>query len=120
MGSGDPVVRQLDVIPDGPRNIAEVSVQPDGRLCVRPELAPAETLEFIWRAACEVNWDPRLQALVTPVPDLTPNQLWFGQIISAVASEYGVPLRLTESTTWTNMSPELRAAIETCAGQFAA
>ncbi len=37
--------------------------------------------------------------------------MWFGQILAAAATEYGVRLTLTSQTTWMNIPDRLQAEI---------
>lgn len=94
------------------QSIAEVGIDGEQRLFVRPE---SGDFEHVYRAAMEVYWDKSLRRLFIPSPqDWTPRQ-WFQQIAAAVADEYGITLRLTSQTIWTGMPPSHRAAIEATA-----
>lgn len=92
--------------------VAEVGIDAEKRVFVRPE---SGEFEHVYRAAMEVYWDRSLRRLFNPSPrDWTPSQ-WFQQIVAAVADEYGVTLRITSQTIWTDMPSSFRAAIEKAA-----
>ena len=94
--------------------IAQIAIDAQGRLCVRPESAE---FPFIHRAAMQVGWDAAERHLFSPPPkDWTPAD-WFRQILAAVREEYGVALALTASTTWQGVAQTDRDAIRSaCAG----
>lgn len=92
--------------------VTEVGINEEGALYVRPSHT---AFEHIYRAAREVQWDAERKLLLTPKPREWSYARWFEQIISAAAKEYGVRLRLTPSTIWSNVPPDLKAAIsEAC------
>jgi|ThiBiot_500_plan_2_1041550.scaffolds.fasta_scaffold89044_1 hypothetical protein len=90
--------------------IAEIGIDPDGQLYVRPKIS---TFPHIYRAAMKVGWDPLRGVLFSPKPSEWSYRDWFRPIITAVASEYGVRLRVGPGTIWSNIPVELRKQIET-------
>jgi hypothetical protein len=93
--------------------VAEIRIDGVGRLLVVPELPPGEDLGFIYRAAMEIAWDGSLHALASPAPrsEGWSHLDWFGQIVRAVADEYGASLVVGPGTKW--LVPEaLRREIE--------
>lgn len=78
--------------------IAEISVDREGRLCVRPESAQ---FPHIYREAMEVDWDPAARCLISPTPREWTYARWFQQILAA-AGQQGFALVVDDSTTWTN------------------
>ena len=48
-------------------------------------------------------------AVVSPQPKEWTYPMWFRQILAATADEYGIQLRLTPETVWTNISDEMRS-----------
>jgi len=46
-------------------SIAEIAIDDDGRLCVRPATV---VLPYIWREAMQVHWDDRKGLLYSPKP----------------------------------------------------
>ncbi|WP_162806807.1 hypothetical protein [Sphingosinicella terrae] len=89
--------------------IAEVGIDEEGRLYVRPS---THAFQQIWRAAMEVNWDESERRLFGPRPREWSYVDWFRQIVAAPADEYGTRLSLTPETAWTNVPASLRAEIE--------
>lgn len=92
-------------------HIVSVEIDGDGKLCVTPA-----TKEFplIYRAAMEICWDPGRRCLVSPEPREWTYPMWFRHVIAAAADEYGVRLRLTPETIWTNVSDEVRVEMSAC------
>ncbi len=88
--------------------IAEVGIDEEGRLYVRPS---AFSFEFIYRAGMEVNWDATKCRLFSPKPREWIYSDCFKQIVAAAADEYGTALRLTAKTDWSNLPAPLRAEI---------
>ena len=93
--------------------IIEVRLDEEQRVFIRPAEGD---FEYIYRAAMGVYWDKASRCLTHPRPprDWTPVQ-WFQQIITAVADEYGVKLKLSTKTTWSGIPQNLRAAMEVAA-----
>ena len=89
--------------------IAEVGIDDQRRVFVRPA---AGDFEYVYRVAMEVYWDRATRRLSHPRPPRTwtPVQ-WFQQIIGAVADEYGVQLKLTDDTLWSNVPVDVQAQI---------
>jgi hypothetical protein len=92
--------------------IAEVCVSEGGELLVFPCPNEAPDFSWIYRAALEVSWDPNRGALVTPPPVTGTYPERFGFVVGAARSEYGVSLRLTSATRWTDVPEAVRAEIE--------
>jgi hypothetical protein len=90
--------------------IAEVGIDQDGKLCVRPT---NQSFPYIYRAAMEVGWDPVRGVLFGTKPREWSHLDWFRQILAAVADEYGVRLRVGAATAWSNVPELLRMQIET-------
>ena len=59
----------------------------------------------------EVHWDKDEQFLFGPRPRKWTYLNWYEQIVFAAKSEYGVHLKLTSMTDWTNIPEELGAEI---------
>src|SRR5690242_4029887 len=78
--------------------IAEISIDREGRLCVRPVSAE---FPHIYREAMEVTWDTARRSLRSPVPRGWTYEHWFQQILDAVRQQ-GVELVIDESTRWSN------------------
>jgi len=94
--------------------IAEIGIDHDGRLYVRPI---GRTFPYIYRAAMEVGWDPVRGVLFSPKPRECSYRDWFRQILAAVTDEYGIRLTVGPRAIWSNVSDELRKQIETDQGQ---
>ena len=88
--------------------IDQVEIRDDGRLFVKPT---TQNFSLIYRAALEVGWDPASRSLFGPKPREWTYPMWFGQILAAAETEYGVRLSLTSTTTWLNIPEELQAEI---------
>lgn len=90
-------------------SIAEVGIDDEGRLYVRPFEA---SFDLVYRAAMEVSWEGAKRWLLSPKPREWSYLDWFKQITEAAADEYGIRLRLTPATVWTNVPLPLRSEIE--------
>ena len=88
--------------------IAEVGIDAERRLFVRPATA---TFPHICREAMDVHWDPTHRRLHSPVPREWTYLRWFQQILAA-AAEQSHDLRVTATTTWTNVRSDVKAEIE--------
>jgi hypothetical protein len=88
--------------------IESVEIRGDGRLFVKPA---SQNFSLIHRAALEVRWDPAARSLFSPKPREWTYPMWFGQIVAAAATEYGVHLLLTERTQWVNVPDALQSEI---------
>jgi len=93
-------------------NIIRVEIDEGGKLCVA---SATQNFALIYRAAMEVSWDPVRNCLISPKPREWSYPMWFRQILAAAADEYGVCLRLTPKTLWTNIPDEVR--LEMSAGR---
>lgn len=93
--------------------IAEVGIDVEKRVFIRPVEGD---FEYVYRAGMEVYWDRQTRHLSHPRPsrDWTPVD-WFQQIITAVADECGVTLKLTAQTKWTAVPPDLRSKMKVAA-----
>ena len=89
-------------------NIAEVSIDATGRLCVTPALVK---FPLIYRAAMEVYWDEQGGFLHSPIPREWSYLQWFQQIIDAARDEYGYSLFLTPITRWSGVESSIKDAI---------
>ena len=88
--------------------IESVEIREDGRLFVTPT---SQNFSLIYRAALEVGWDPATKSLFSPKPREWTYPMWFGQILAAAATEYGVQLSLTPETRWVNIAGALQSEI---------
>jgi Integron Cassette Protein Hfx_Cass5 len=89
--------------------IAELGIDGDGRLYVRPATA---LFPGIYRAAMEVNWDDHTRRLFSPPPRKWAYADWFKQIIEAASDEYGIALKLVHDTTFVNIPDSLLSGIQ--------
>jgi hypothetical protein len=90
-------------------SIAEITIDGDGRLCVRPATV---VLPYIWREAMQVQWDDQKGCLYSPKPREWSYADWYRQILAA-AREQGCDLRITSDTVWTDVPEGVREAILT-------
>ncbi|WP_310538962.1 hypothetical protein [Phenylobacterium sp.] len=88
--------------------IDKVEIRDDGRLFVKPA---TQSFSVIYRAAMEVGWNPASRSLFGPKPREWTYPMWFGQILAAAETEYGVRLSLTSQTSWVNFPDKLQAEI---------
>ena len=88
--------------------ISEISIDNEARLRVYPSTS---TYDYIYRAACEVNWDKEGKFLYSPKPREWTYFNWFTQIVAAVKSEYGNLLIITNNTVWSKISEETESEI---------
>jgi hypothetical protein len=88
--------------------IEKVEIRDDGRLFVKPA---SQNFSLIYRAASEVGWDTETRSLFSPKPRECTYPMWFGRILAAVATEYGVRLSLIPQTQWVNITDELQSEI---------
>ena len=84
--------------------IAEISIDREGRLCVRPVSAE---FPHIYREAMEVTWDAATRSLRPPVPREWTYEHWLKQIFDA-GRQQGVELVIDESTRWSNADSLIR------------
>ena len=96
----------MDFVP-----IAEISVA-SGRLHVTPGASQFNDFEYIYRTATGVRWLRAERCFVPHEVGGLTHGAWFGEILAAAASEYGVRLEVTPSTIWRDVSAELRSEIE--------
>jgi hypothetical protein len=89
-------------------NILEISIDDEARLRVYPSTA---TYDFIYRAACEVNWNKEGKFLYSPQPREWSYFDWYTQIVSVVKSEYGNLLIINNNTVWNKVSEETKKQI---------
>jgi hypothetical protein len=90
-------------------SISKVEIDTKGWLRIYPA---GERYDHIYRAAAGVEWDRRDGFLHAEEPGKWTYPVYFNQIISAVASEYGAMLTLSQTTEWLNVPTVIRAAIE--------
>ncbi|MEO7456863.1 MAG: hypothetical protein ABIY52_11425 [Gemmatimonadaceae bacterium] len=90
--------------------VAEISIDDNGRLLIRPREFDA-SFPFVLRAAAEVNWDAASASFECPKPREWTYLQWFQRARSVVRSELGHELQVNDRTTWTNIPDALREAI---------
>ncbi len=93
-----------------PVPISKVEIDAKGWLRLYPA---GERYDHIYRAAAGVEWDRDGRFLHAEEPGAWTYPICFGQILSAVASEYGDTLIITPATEWLSVSAEVRAALST-------
>jgi len=89
-------------------SIAEVGIDEQERLYIHPSVA---IFPYIYREAVEVHWEPTRRCLYSPKPREWTYLMWFQHIIGAAALQ-SCELRLTSSTVWINIPPDLQAEIQ--------
>jgi hypothetical protein len=89
--------------------ISKVEIDAKGWLRLYPA---GERYDHIYRAAAGIEWDRSGGFLHAEEPGKWSYPVYFGQIISAVASEYGDTLTISPATEWLNIPADIRAAIQ--------
>jgi hypothetical protein len=90
--------------------VAEISIDADGRLLIRPREA-ARSFEYVYRAGAEVTWDEARSSFACPTPREWPYSRWFQQARDAVRGELGLEFKITSHTAWTNVTDAVREDI---------
>ena len=88
--------------------IAEIGIDGAERLYVKPV---SHDFSHIYRAAMQVHWSPEGRFLYSPKPREWSYLKWYGQILGAAKSEYGVSLLVTENTNWVGVGDGLKDEI---------
>lgn len=92
------------------QQIAEVEIDAEGRLWVRPTVADPAYVH-VYRAGMEVSWDEDRRGFYSPTPREWSHADWFRQIVAAVRGELGVALRIGPDTVWCDVPETVRAEI---------
>ncbi len=95
-----------------PVSVSEIWIDHDGRLCVRLADTSLELTHIYRASASGVGWNRDLGALCSPVPREWSYGQWFVRMVEDARGEYGVDLRLVDSTTWRGIPSEVRTSIE--------
>jgi hypothetical protein len=90
--------------------VAEISVDDDGRLLIRPWEAN-DAYQYVYRAAAQISWDPAIACFVCPKPREWSYTRWFRHARDAIRSELGCDFEITDRTAWTNVPDVLRDEI---------
>ena len=94
----------------GSLEVAEISIDADGRLLIRPREA-AESFEYVYRAGAEVTWDQARSSFACPKPREWSYSRWFQLARDAVRGEVGLEFTITSRTAWTNVTDAVREDI---------
>jgi hypothetical protein len=90
--------------------VADISIDEDGRLRIRPRQAE-DIFQYVYRAAAEIQWDGDQACFATPKPREWSYLQWFQHARIAIRSELGRDFELDARTTWANIPDVLRAEI---------
>lgn len=93
------------------RRIEEIKIAPSGNLFVRPEPAEGAADAMIYRAGNGLRWDPQESAFHAAEPHRWEHSELLLHIVRTLADECGETLLISDSTRWTNVSPEQIAAL---------
>jgi hypothetical protein len=74
-------------------------------MILEPDASETGSFEYIYRAAVGVHWNKDRKAFVAPPPKTRSYGEWLQTTRSAVASELGVNLKVTDSTQLINLPP---------------
>jgi hypothetical protein len=91
-------------------DVFKIEVLTSGEMIVQPDTGDTGLFENIYRVAAGVRWDKDRQAFITPAPKELSYSEWFQITRSAVASELGVDLKVTDRTQLINVPPTWSAA----------
>lgn len=91
--------------------VSEIKINEAGELLVKPAINPDRVCRFVYRAAMEVDWHEESQSFICPKPREWSYLDWYKQVVAAVVTELGISLRVTSSTTWVNISPQLQEQV---------
>lgn len=89
--------------------IAAIGVDELGRIYIAPS---GQTFEYIYRSAADVRWDSERLCLHSPIPREWSLLNWYQHIVGIAEVDYGVALKVTSNTQWTNVDPGLKSQIE--------
>lgn len=92
--------------------ISEIAVMETGEVRVTPIINWNDLFQFIYRTATGVEWNESAQCFMSPAPRDWSQFDWYANIVSSVASEMGVVLKVTQKTKWVNVAKELQGDIE--------
>jgi hypothetical protein len=90
--------------------VANISIDQDGRLLIHPRRAE-DIFQYVYRAAAEIQWDGDQACFATPKPREWSYLQWFQHARDAIRSELGRDFELNDRTTWANIPDGLRAEI---------
>jgi hypothetical protein len=90
--------------------VADISIDEDGRLRIRPRQAE-EIFQYVYRAAAEIHRDGDQACFATPKPREWSYLQWFQYARVVIRSELGRDFELNGRTTWANIPDVLRAEI---------
>ena len=86
-------------------SIVKIEVLSSGEMIVEPDTSETGSFEYIYRASAGLHWNKDRKAFVAPPPKTRSYSEWLQIMRSAVASELGVDLRVTDSTQLINTPP---------------
>lgn len=90
--------------------VTEIEIDSEGRLLIKP--AHSAFSDLYRAGAWGFRWEESTKRLVGPKPEEWLYTDWFRHIVTVIASQYGLALRLAPTATWISVSPELRQGIE--------
>ncbi len=94
-----------------PVSVSEIWIDHDGRLCVRLADTSLDLTNIYRASGSGVGWNRDLGVLCSPVPREWSYGQWFVRMVEDARGEYGVDLRLLDSTAW-GVPSEVRSSIE--------
>jgi hypothetical protein len=86
-------------------SIVRLEVLSSGEMIIEPDTSETGSFEYIYRAAVGVYWNEDRKAFVTPPAKTRSYGEWLQMARSAVASELGLDLKVTDSTQLINLPP---------------
>lgn len=89
--------------------LAKVEIDDKGKMRLYPV---QKVYDYIYRAAAGVDWDKEGRFLHAREPGEWTYPVYFKQIVSAVASEYGDVLKTGPDTEWLRVPDDIRQEIE--------
>ena len=91
--------------------IDKVSTLADGRLAIFPS-AISDSYTYVYREACGVYWNEKLNCFQSTVPKEWRHKEWYGQIVSVVRSAFNIRLHLASNTAFDSSMPGFKIDIE--------
>ncbi len=95
--------------------ISKVEILDNDEMCVVLASGGKPMYQHIYREAAEVYWDNDIKGFKAPPPRKWSYPEWYHHIVGVAASGLGIKLKLSNNTSWVNVSSKIKAEI--CAKQ---
>lgn len=91
--------------------ISRIEIMDSGEIYVALLGGGKPMYQYVYRAAAGVYWDNDAKGFKALMSGEWNQTNWFNHIVRIVASELGIALRLTETTTWVNVPEQIKEKI---------